>query len=295
MRLRPHLLPLIAALLLLTACANSGNGSDPEATASGEGAPVQRDAGARPEDWDEDWADWEDDAGTPDPLERYNRVVFAFNDFFDRTVARPVARGYVSVIPEPGRNRVTHFFANLREPVNVVNHGLQGNAGAATEGTLRFLFNSTFGLLGLFDVAGGLGLERQPTDFGLTLGTWGLDTGPYLVLPFLGPSNIRDATGLGVQYLTREYTSPLYWTDQEPDVRWTLTAVDLIDTRARLLPATRIMEESGADPYVFMREAYLQRRAERLSGREEGWDDEWDDEWSDGWDEEWDADEDDWD
>lgn len=191
-------------------------------------------------------------------------------------------------MPEPGRNRITNFFANLGEPVNVVNHGLQGNAGAATEGTLRFLFNSTFGLLGLFDVAGGLGLERQRTDFGLTLGTWGLDTGPYLVLPFLGPSNIRDATGLGVRYLTREYTDPTHWADQDRDVRWTLAAVDIIDTRARLLPATRIMEESGADPYVFMREAYQQQRAGRLTGRDDEWNDEWDDEWSDEWDEEWD-------
>ncbi|RLK51452.1 phospholipid-binding lipoprotein MlaA [Alkalispirillum mobile] len=293
MRLPCRLLPLLATLLLISACASNGNGPEPEAGTSnptGEGG----DATLADEAWDEDWDDWDDDPGTADPLERYNRAVFTFNEFFDRTVARPVATGYVQTVPEPGRNRVTNFFANLREPVNVVNHSLQGDAGAATEGTLRFLFNSTFGLLGLFDVAGAMGLERQRTDFGLTLGTWGVDTGPYLVLPFLGPSNVRDASGLGVQFVTREYTGPLHWTDQERDVRWSLAALNVVDIRARLLPATRIMEESGADPYVFMRESYLQQRARRLAGPDDdGWGDEWDDEWDDGddgWDDEWEED-----
>ena len=157
----------------------------------------------------------------------------------------------------------------------------------------RFAINSTIGIFGLFDVAGAFGLERERTDLGLTLGEWGTPEGPYLVVPLLGPSTLRDASGLAGQYYTRHYHAPMHWADLERPERYSTAVVTGIDARSRLLGLDEMMAETGTDPYVFMRESYLQNRREQLG--EDDWDDwdDWDDdEWND--EEEWD-DEDDWD
>ena len=141
-----------------------------------------------------------------DPFERVNRHVYVFNDRFDRAVAQPVARGYVRVIPRPLRNCVGNIFANFGEVTNIVNAALQFRPADTANDTGRLLVNSTLGLLGCFDVAKGMGMERNRQDFGLTLGRWGLPPGPYLVLPFLGPSSVRDAVGEVPDY----YTDPIW-------------------------------------------------------------------------------------
>ncbi|HEY8553253.1 MAG TPA: VacJ family lipoprotein [Burkholderiales bacterium] len=191
-----------------------------------------------------------------DPLEPFNRAMYAFNDKFDRYVLRPVARGYRAVVPRPIRRGVTNFFSNLREPLIGVNNALQGKFGNAAVSLGRFVTNSTIGLLGLFDVARHFGLERHDEDFGQTLAVWGIGEGPYLVLPFFGPSNFRDGVGL---YADFEMYPPAHLNDES--TRWTVYSVEAINTRAGLLEAGDILEQAaGQDPYVFVREAYRQRR-----------------------------------
>lgn len=195
-------------------------------------------------------------APTYDPLEPVNRAVYVFNDRFDRYLARPVARGYRVVVPRPVRRGVSNFFANLWEPSIMVNNLLQGKFGHAASDLTRFLTNSTLGVLGLFDVASGMGLERHNEDLGQTLGVWGFGEGPFLVLPFFGPSNIRDGVGL---YGDLQLYPPTHLTDES--TRWAVYVLDAVDTRARLLDAGDILEQAaGEDPYVFVREAYLLRR-----------------------------------
>lgn len=204
----------------------------------------------------------EDPYGTPtyDPLEPLNRAVYVFNDRFDRYLAKPAARGYRAVVPRPVRRGVTNFFANLWEPSIMVNDLLQGKFGHAASDLARFLTNSTIGVFGLFDVASGMGLERHDEDLGQTLGVWGFGEGPYLVLPFFGPSNIRDGVGL---YGDLQMYPPTHLHDES--TRWNLYVLDAVDTRARLLDAGDILEQAaGEDPYVFVREAYLLRRRSQI-------------------------------
>ena len=264
--------PLLLALLpLLTACASTG---DAEGTAETTGA-------AEEAAWDDGW-----EQGTPDPLEPYNRWAFAFNDTVDTYALRPAAVAYRDYIPEGVRRPIGNALDNLREPFSAGNYYLQGKLGAGGRSTARFLLNTTVGVLGLLDVAGAAGLEQEQTDLGLTLGEWGTPGGPYLVLPLLGPSNVRDAGGLAGRYLTRDYHDPLHWADAGRATRYTVAAVDIIDTRAGLLSLDELMADSGADPYVFMRESYLQNRRERL--RDDDWGDweggDWNDS-GDAWDE----------
>lgn len=191
-----------------------------------------------------------------DPFEPVNRAVYTFNDRFDRYLARPVARGYRAVVPRPVRTGVSNFFANLWEPAIMVNDLLQGKVGDAASDLGRFLANSTLGVFGLFDVATGMGLERHNEDLGQTFGVWGFGPGPYLVLPFFGASSVRDGVGL---YGDLQMYPPTYLNDES--TRWSVYVLDFVDTRARLLDAGDILEQAaGEDPYVFMREAYLQRR-----------------------------------
>ncbi len=196
-----------------------------------------------------------------DPFEGLNRGIYGFNNFFDRYFFRPVARGYVRVVPEGGRASVTRFFDNLFYPITIVNQFLQGKprAGAADLG--RFLINTTIGLGGLFDPASEMGLVRHDEDFGQTLGVWGLGSGPYLVLPLFGPSSIRDGTGRIVDYPL----NPASHLD-DSDAEFAVGLSSAIDTRANLLPFDRVLEESF-DPYAFLREAYFQNRAAAVSDR----------------------------
>lgn len=200
-------------------------------------------------------------AGSDDPFEPFNRAMYTFNDKLDRYFLKPIAKGYRAVVPSPARRGVTNFFYNLREPVVMVNDALQGKLKHAASDLGRFLTNSTLGIFGLFDVATHFGLERHDEDFGQTLGKWGVGDGPYLVLPFFGPSNFRDGVGLYADY---ELYPPSHMEEQSTASK--LYAVDVVNTRARLLEAGDILDQAaGQDPYVFVREAYRQRRRGLIS------------------------------
>jgi len=190
-----------------------------------------------------------------DPFEGFNRGVYRFNDTFDEYVATPVARAYVSVLHQEIRTRVGNFFANVQDIFIGVNNFLQGKFEDGVNDWARFAFNSTFGLLGIHDVASDMGLEKHNEDFGQSFGRWGAGPGPYLILPFLGSSTVRDGLGTAVDY----YAAPLG--EVRPiNLRNTLYGVYLVDTRAQLLDASRLLEEAALDRYVFQRDAYLQRR-----------------------------------
>ncbi len=193
-----------------------------------------------------------------DPLERLNRTTFAFNDALDRNFARPVARGYRRITPDPIETGISNFFANLEYPTVLVNSALQGKFRDAASDTGRLLVNTTFGLGGLFDPATHMGLERHDEDFGQTLGKWGVPPGAYIVIPVLGPYSVRD----GIGSLADEFTEPRQYLEDD-GTRWTLWAGKQLDKRARLLDADAVLERAG-DKYVLVRSAYLQRREYRV-------------------------------
>jgi len=193
-----------------------------------------------------------------DPLEPVNRVVFGFNLVADKYVLRPIAKGYDAVAPNPVRKGVTNFFHNLQEPRTVVNGLLQGKFRQAASDTGRFLLNSTAGFAGLMDVATDAGMPRHDEDFGQTIGYYGVGEGWYLMLPFLGPSSNRDLIGRGGDY----FTGYSYYVEDDA-AGYSLLAADIIDTRARLLPADYLLEEA-LDKYVLVRTAYLQQRLNKV-------------------------------
>ena len=188
-----------------------------------------------------------------DPWEGFNRAMFRFNDTADRWFLKPAAVSYRQVTPIFMQTGISNFFSNLHEINNVLNDVLQWKWGQAGNDTGRFLVNSTVGLVGLFDVAQHMGLEPSDgEDFGQTLAVWGMPSGPYVVVPFLGPSTVRDVPGEVVEW----YTNPLTYIDDNA-VENTLKTVDLLQTRASLLQAESLLQ---GDRYVLMRDAYLQRR-----------------------------------
>lgn len=190
-----------------------------------------------------------------DPLEPWNRAVYKFNDKVDQVVARPVATAYRRVVPGGVRDGVRNFFANIADPFIGVNNFLQGKPEDGVTDWARFLFNSTFGLFGLHDIASEMGLEKHNEDFGQTFGRWGAGPGPYLVLPFFGSSDLRD----GVGFVVDIYADPM--TNIRPhDVQYLLYGLRFTQTRADLLEASRILEQAALDKYSFQRDAYLQRR-----------------------------------
>ena len=191
-----------------------------------------------------------------DPLEPFNRKVYAFNDTVDKAVLKPVAKGYVAVVPEMARRGVTNFFNNLGMIVTTLNDALQLKGTKVPVDIARFLTNTIFGLGGLIDVATELKIEYRKEDFGQTLGYWGVGSGPYLVLPLFGPSDLRDAPGLAVDFVT----SPLYYWDADAEVRWALFGLDVVNTRANLLGAEKFLDTAAMDRYTFLRDTYLQRR-----------------------------------
>lgn len=190
----------------------------------------------------------------PDPLEKLNRATYAFNDAFDRMLARPAAKAYRKVVPEPARNAVSNVVANFETPTTAVNNLLQGKFRDAGSDTLRFLVNSTVGIGGLWDPATKMGLEAHDEDFGQTLGRWGVPSGPYFVFPFLGPSNFRD----GPARVADRYTNARRYIG-DGTTEWWLLGVDVLDTRTRLLSADGAVRQAY-DPYALVRDAYLQRR-----------------------------------
>jgi phospholipid-binding lipoprotein MlaA len=193
--------------------------------------------------------------GPSDPLEPVNRKIYAFNHAFDRNVAQPVARGYQRVVPGPVNQGVSNFFSNLDDVAVLVNSALQLKPRATLVTANRLLVNSTLGLLGVVDVAGGLGVPKQNEDFGQTLGSWGAGSGPYLMLPVLGPSSLRAGSG---RVVDAQYAPLDELADSTAE-----TAVSVlrgIDTRASLLGTTDVLETAAVDPYIYTRDAYLRRR-----------------------------------
>ena len=203
------------------------------------------------------------DDGQNDPFETFNRHVFAFDMGFDRMLVKPVARAYRAVLPSFVRDGIRHVVDNLKEPLVFVNDLLQGRGETAAITGKRFLINSTVGFAGLADRAAQWGLPRQSGDFGQTLYKWGVGDGPYLVLPLLGPSNMRDVVGLGVDL----YASPLGHVgshDVRRDVSISVGIADGIDLRARNIDTLDELEKSSLDFYAYLRSVTRQQRASVL-------------------------------
>lgn len=194
-----------------------------------------------------------------DPLEGFNRRVDGFNQAVDSFALRPIAKGYVDTVPPEVRMCVGNFFSNLGDVKNVLNNVLQLKPKAAFNDMCRIAINSTIGILGLVDVASELGFQKHDEDFGQTLGYWGVGSGPYLVLPILGPSTIRD---FPARILDRQ-VDPLAQHDPVNE-RNVGIVTDAVDKRARLLPATDLVDRVALDKYSFVRDAYLARRASQI-------------------------------
>jgi len=195
-------------------------------------------------------------AATEDPWESFNRPVFRFNDAVDTYALKPVAQGYRKVTPQFVETGVHNVFRNMWEVGNLANNLLQGKIHDAGVDTSRLLFNTTLGGLGFFDVATRMGLQRSDEDFGQTLGAWGVQSGPYLVLPLLGPSSLRDAPAK----IPDSFLTPYPHIDHVP-TRNVTRGVNIVDTRASLLDAERMV---SGDKYIFIRNAYLQNREFRV-------------------------------
>jgi phospholipid-binding lipoprotein MlaA len=224
-----------AAVLALSACAS---------------APTAGPAGASPAAT----------AGTPgDPWEAWNRKVFAFNDAIDRAVVKPLAQSYETVVPSLVRTGVSNVLGNIRDVWSSANQFLQGKGQYGFEMGMRVVANTFFGLGGLLDPATEMGLVKRPEDFGQTLGRWGLASGPYLVLPVIGPSTVRDAGG----FLLDRTASP---SSLPPTAggQYSVLAIEVIDTRTRLLSAGKLLDQVALDKYSFLRDAYLAQRRDAV-------------------------------
>jgi phospholipid-binding lipoprotein MlaA len=187
-----------------------------------------------------------------------NRKTFAFNDAVDRAVLKPVAQGYQRVTPPFVREGVNNFYGNLEDVGTGLNNFLQGKIGEGLSDTGRVIVNSIFGVFGLWDVATPLGLEKHEEDFGQTLGAWGVAPGPYFVIPFLGPSTVRDAPAKAVD-------PAVFYNDFLPDrVYWSWWGVDKVRTRANLLKAEGVLDDAALDKYSFIRDAWWQRRRNQV-------------------------------
>lgn len=219
---------LVAAIVLLAGCATTGTGrpaTNPKA----------------------------------DPWEGFNRAVFAFNDAVDEAVLKPVATAYRDYVPSFVRTGVANVFGNFDDAWSAVNHFLQGKPQGGLEMTMRVAVNTGFGLLGLLDPASEMKLERRSEDLGQTFAVWGAGTGPYLVLPFLGPSTVRDTVAKPADMAL----SPSLLSDRETGRAW-LRVLGIVDTRAQLLSTTDLLSQVALDRYTFVRDAYLARRRDQV-------------------------------
>jgi len=211
-------------------------------------------------------------ANSQDPLEPWNRGVYQFNEGLDKAILKPVATAYQDVVPSPVRTGVTNFFGNLRDLWSAANATLQLRPQEAVENFMRFSVNTFFGFAGVLDIATEMQIPRTTLDFGHTLGYWGVPAGPYLVLPVLGPSSVRDSAGLVVDQhgdLVRQEV------DHVP-TRNSMQGLRIVNTRAELLPATDLLDQIALDKYSFVRDGYLQRRQSQIRPQEEDrfWEDE---------------------
>ncbi len=195
-----------------------------------------------------------------DPFESFNRSIYAFNETVDKYAFKPIAQGYQAITPEPVDRGISNFFSNLDDVLVLINDLLQLKIDRAASTSARIVFNTTFGLLGFMDVATDFGLPKHNEDFGQTLGYWGVDSGPYLVLPFFGSSSIRDAIGFTVD--TSEFD--FVYDDMSPENVYALYTVKYIDIRADLLKAKDIVDETAPDPYAFIRDGWMQRRKNQV-------------------------------
>lgn len=203
-----------------------------------------------------------------DPWEGMNRGVYTFNDKVDRAVLRPIAEGYTYVTPQPVRSCVNNIFNNVGDVWSAANSFLQGRGLDFVNTIGRVLFNTTMGVGGCFDVATANGANRIPNDFGTTLGVWGLGQGPYLVLPLWGPSTVRDGVGLVGDFEGSQFTS--VGAIDNVRLRNSLYGLQIVDKRASLLDASKMVDRVALDPYSFVRDAYLQRRAAMVLGNHAG-------------------------
>ncbi len=219
------LYPLLATLLILAGCAGNRDLRDPR-----------------------------------DPLEPMNRAIHNFNEGVDRVVMKPVATGYRAVMPGFAQTGVRNFFSNLNDVTVLANDLLQLKLESSANDLLRISVNSSFGFLGLLDIASEMGLRKQGEDFGQTLGHWGVGSGPYLVLPFFGPSNFRDAVGFSVD----SSTNPTSQLIDDVATRNQLLLVRLVSRRADLLDAKDVIDAAALDPYEFQRDLYLERRRNQV-------------------------------
>lgn len=206
-------------------------------------------------------------AGTPptaqrspaDPWEKLNRGTHRFNNAIDRAVLKPVATAYRDYVPQPVRTGVGNVLDNLEQPSIIVNQFLQGKLFEGLQDTGRFMLNSTFGIGGIFDLATKAGVDKHDEDFGQTLGVWGVPSGPYLEIPFLGPSTVRDVPGRAVDAFNLNTLGDEVPLLEEDWFEYSRIGLSAIDTRAELLSLDR-MREKAFDEYVFIRDAWLQRR-----------------------------------
>ena len=196
-----------------------------------------------------------------DPFERVNRVVFSFNETADQYVIKPIAEGYKFVLPEFVRTGVTNFFGNINDVLIGANNLLQGKPANAASDIGRFFINSTVGILGLFDVASDMGLDKNREDFGQTLGVWGFSDGPYIVMPFFGASNVRDTVGFVVDVKTDFMINT---NKLNSDEKTAINSLRIINRRADLLDAGQLLEDAAFDKYSFLRDGYLQRRRNQI-------------------------------
>lgn len=195
-----------------------------------------------------------------DPFESWNRKVFSFNEAIDTAVLKPVAQAYKDVVPEYVRGLIENAFGNIADAWSTVNHLLQGKFESSLQMGFRVATNSVLGFGGLLDIGSEIGLEKQPEDFGQTLGHWGMPSGPYVVLPVLGPSTVRDTAALPVDM----QASPTALIDDTRAKLLTVTLVQIVSTRASLLGATRVLDDVALDKYSFLRDAYLARRQNQV-------------------------------
>ena len=210
-----------------------------------------------------------------DPIESVNRQSYGFNDGVDKAVVKPVAKTYANVTPEPVRQSITNFFDNITYLNVILNGLLQGKFDQAASDSARFIFNSTLGIAGLFDVSTEMGFPKHQEDFGQTLATWGVDQGAYLYFPFLGPNTVRNTPN----FVTSILLNPLFYVSG--GALLPLAAVNIVNTRADLLDETQLRDDSAVDPYSFTREAYLQQREYQIYDGEpplEGYDEIFDEE-----------------
>ena len=211
------------------------------------------------------WLDWDTDTAPrrricapdpEDPFESYNRSMYAFNDNLDTYAIKPVAEGYKAITPDIVDTGISNFFSNIDDIVVVINDLFQFKFHQALSDTSRIVFNTVLGLGGLIDVASEFGLPKHNEDFGQTLGYWGVGSGPYLVLPLIGPSNIRDTGGFSVDTLAFDPLANI----PDKTERYGAIGLKYIDIRADLLSATNVIDETAVDRYAFTRDAWKQRR-----------------------------------